>query len=172
MIWRWAVIREQREIYCEGIWKLFWNWPNWTNHFLLNLRGRTKAKFHNLWNCAILIIITIDSQSTYIESSVRVNFTPWPLCLWWYLHLCIFASIHNIATAFVWEVQVCIPYAATYSFPLPSDFALCTHVALGRGLRQKNGKILTELSFFAVFNHKNDLEKVWKSKNIFNGVGF
>ena len=43
---------------------------------------------------------------------------------------------------------------------------------LGRGPRQKNGKILTELSFFAVFNHKNDLEKVWKSRNEFKLVGF
>ena len=44
--------------------------------------------------------------------------------------------------------------------------------AIGRGPRQKNGKILTELSFFAVFNHKNDLEKVWKSRNEFKLVGF
>ena len=44
--------------------------------------------------------------------------------------------------------------------------------ALGRGPRQKNGKILTELSFFAVFNHKNDLEKVWKSRNEFKLLGF
>ena len=43
---------------------------------------------------------------------------------------------------------------------------------IGRGPRQKNGKILTELSFFAVFNHKNDLEKVWKSRNEFKLVGF
>ena len=43
---------------------------------------------------------------------------------------------------------------------------------LGLGPRQKNGKILTELSFFAVFNHKNDLEKVWKSRNEFKLVGF
>ena len=43
---------------------------------------------------------------------------------------------------------------------------------LGRGPKQKNGKILTELSFFAVFNHKNDLEKVWKSRNEFKLVGF
>ena len=44
--------------------------------------------------------------------------------------------------------------------------------AIGRGPRQKNGKILTELSFFTVFNHKNDLEKVWKSRNKFKVVGF
>ena len=43
--------------------------------------------------------------------------------------------------------------------------------AIGRGPRQKNGKILTELSFFAVFNHKNDLEKVSKSRNEFRLVG-
>ena len=44
---------------------------------------------------------------------------------------------------------------------------LLIYCSLGRGPRQKNGKILTELSFFAVFNHKNYLEKVWKSKNKF-----
>ena len=44
--------------------------------------------------------------------------------------------------------------------------------ALGRGPRQKNGKILMELSYFAVFSHKNDLEKVWKSRNEFKLVGF
>ena len=48
----------------------------------------------------------------------------------------------------------------------------CIACWLGRGPRQKNGKILTELSFFAVFNHKNDLEKVWKSRNEFKLVGF
>ena len=35
-----------------------------------------------------------------------------------------------------------------------------SHIALGRGPKQKNGKIVTQLSFFTVFNHKNDLEKV------------
>ena len=44
--------------------------------------------------------------------------------------------------------------------------------ALGQGPRRKNEKILAELSFFAVFNHKNYLEKVWKSRNEFKLVGF
>ena len=38
--------------------------------------------------------------------------------------------------------------------------------------RQKNGKILMELSFLAVFDHKDYLEKVWKSRNKFELVGF
>ena len=48
----------------------------------------------------------------------------------------------------------------------------CSVCILGRGPRQKNGKISTELSFFAVFNHKDDLERVWKSRNEFKLVGF
>ena len=70
-------------------------------------------------------------------------------------------------------------------FSISPPTPICRHEALlavcfwylrtwviGRGPRQKNGKILTELSFFAVFNHKNDLEKVWKSRNEFKLVGF
>ena len=48
----------------------------------------------------------------------------------------------------------------------------CTQCTVGRGPRQKNGKISTELSFFAVFNRRNYLEKVWKSRNQFKLVGF
>ena len=54
----------------------------------------------------------------------------------------------------------------------PRSYTSLKPSPLGRGPRQKNGKILTKLSFFAVFNHKNCLEKVWKSRNEFKLVGF
>ena len=44
--------------------------------------------------------------------------------------------------------------------------------ALGRGPKRQNAKNVTELFFFTVFIHINDLEKVWKSRNEFKVVGF
>ena len=43
---------------------------------------------------------------------------------------------------------------------------------LGRGPKRQNAKNVTELIFFTVFIHINDLEKVWKSRNDFKVVGF
>ena len=83
------------------------------------------------------------------------------------------------------KLQICVLWISPISYILSLCLCVCVFVclcvcvfvcvcvcALGRGPRQKNGKILTELSFFAVFNHKNDLEKVWKSRNEFKLVGF
>ena len=65
--------------------------------------------------------------------------------------------------AFFRFVREILFVTVTFDHPVGST----SLVNLGRGPKQKNGKILTELSFFTVFNHKNDLEKVWKSRNKF-----
>ena len=76
-------------------------------------------------------------------------------------------------------VPTCLP---TYLHPfirehhsracLSMTFSFLMYCILGRGPKRQNAKNVTELIFFTVFIHINDLEKVWKSRNEFKVVGF
>ena len=90
-----------------------------------------------------------------------------------------FSSVHLLPSTIV-RGPICLQpkkagvHTSQMIFPQFRKYQLthCAPLSGRAGPRQKNWKNLNGTNLFAVLYHKNDLEKVWKSRNEFELVGF